>query len=334
MLKKYFQIILISIILFISCYGVTPAYASTPFIDVPTSHWAYVYIDWMSNIGVTKGCKVDPPKYCPDAPVSRAEMAVFIIRSFFGASYEPPTVSSTSFYDTASHWAAGWIEQFATLGITTGCGGGNYCPDAPVSRAEMAVFLLRSRYGKDKEYFPDPLVGDTGFSDVPNSHWASAWIKQLADEGITTGCQTDPPKYCPSAPVTRAQMAVFLERAIGYEWTFESFGDNINCEAFGENEIEICAAVSNSSPEPFSDVYVYARLLTNSGHPFPTNSKKIASSYWHFKEGTEICDMGFIDAGGFSFCKLNIGNSTIDYTVNIDVTIYGYTVTTSFTPSY
>jgi hypothetical protein len=46
---------------------------------------------------------------------------------------------------------------------------------------------------------------------VPNTHWAAAWIKQLAAEGITTGCGGG--NYCPYNPVTRAQMAVFLVRA-------------------------------------------------------------------------------------------------------------------------
>jgi hypothetical protein len=42
------------------------------------------------------------------------------------------------------YWAAAWIEALASEGITAGCGGGNYCPDAPVSRAQMAVFLDRT----------------------------------------------------------------------------------------------------------------------------------------------------------------------------------------------
>jgi hypothetical protein len=37
-----------------------------------------------------------------------------------------------------------WIDQFAAQGITTGCGGGNYCPENNVTRAEMAVFIDRA----------------------------------------------------------------------------------------------------------------------------------------------------------------------------------------------
>jgi len=35
-----------------------------------------------------------------------------------------------------------FIEDFANKGITGGCGGGNYCPNEPVTRAQMAVFLV------------------------------------------------------------------------------------------------------------------------------------------------------------------------------------------------
>jgi hypothetical protein len=41
-----------------------------------------------------------------------------------------------------THWAAKWIEALAAEGITGGCGSGNYCPEAVVTRAQMAVFLV------------------------------------------------------------------------------------------------------------------------------------------------------------------------------------------------
>jgi hypothetical protein len=37
-----------------------------------------------------------------------------------------------------------WIEELVRRGITSGCGGGNYCPSASVTRAQMAVFLVRT----------------------------------------------------------------------------------------------------------------------------------------------------------------------------------------------
>jgi hypothetical protein len=73
----------------------------------------------------------------------------------------------------------------------------------------MAIFLLRGIHGA--AYTPPNVAGNTGFDDVPPDHWAAAWIKQLAAEGITSGCGSS--NYCPDFAVTRDQMAVFLLRA-------------------------------------------------------------------------------------------------------------------------
>ena len=41
-------------------------------------------------------------------------------------------------------WMEPWVDEFYREGITTGCGGGNYCPENNVTRAEMAVFIGRA----------------------------------------------------------------------------------------------------------------------------------------------------------------------------------------------
>ncbi|MBI4771239.1 MAG: S-layer homology domain-containing protein, partial [Chloroflexi bacterium] len=87
-----------------------------------------------------------------------------------------------------NYWAWRWVETLSASGITGGCfsGGQLYCPDDPVNRAQMAVFLERGMHGA--AYTPPPVGENTGFADVPVDHWAAAWIKQLAAEGITGGC--------------------------------------------------------------------------------------------------------------------------------------------------
>ncbi len=99
------------------------------------------------------------------------------------------------------------VEALVRDGITSGCGQGNYCLSSQITRAQMAVFLLRAEHGKD--YFPPAAVGI--FTDViPGTTFAADWVEQLYTEHITGGCSTSPLKFCPDAPVTRAQMAVFL----------------------------------------------------------------------------------------------------------------------------
>jgi len=178
------------------------------FADVPFSHWAHDWIERLYNAKITGGCGTNPLMYCPGTSVTRAQMAVFLLKGIHGSSYTPPAVgASTGFNDVpTSYWAASWIKQLAAEKITGGCGAGNYCPDYPVTRDQMAVFLLKAKY--TSAYTPPPVGSSTGFTDVPTDYWSAAWIKQLAAEAITGGCGTG--IYCPTSPVTRDQMAVFL----------------------------------------------------------------------------------------------------------------------------
>jgi hypothetical protein len=176
------------------------------FTDAGVDHWAYDFIQALGASGITGGCTAT--EYCPDDDVTRAAMAIFLERGMRGSDFVPPPATGTVFSDVPlSHWAAAWIEQLAADQITGGCDANKYCPEESVTRAQMAIFLLRAEHGKD--YGP-PLPTGTVFDDVPLTHWAVAWIEQLAKEGVTGGCDTS--NYCPAQPVTRAQMAVFLTR--------------------------------------------------------------------------------------------------------------------------
>jgi uncharacterized repeat protein (TIGR02543 family) len=186
------------------------------FVDVPTNHWAWMYVESLFNAGVTSGCRTEPAYYCPTYSVTRAQMAVFLLRAKHGPTYNPPTATGTAFTDVPkTYWAAAWIEQLSREGVTGGCGGGKYCPDTIVTREQMAVFLLRARHGAS--YAPPAATGM--FTDVPKTYWAAAWIEQLAREGITGGCGGG--KYCPGSVVNRAQMSVFLIKAFDMPMLWE-----------------------------------------------------------------------------------------------------------------
>lgn len=185
----------------------------TSFEDVPSTYWAWGYIEGIYAARITSGCSTTPLLYCPLSTVTRDQMAVFLLRGKHGPTYVPPPVgASTGFIDVpTTHWAAAWIKQLAAEGITGGCSAGYYCPGNAVTRDQMAVFLLRAKHGSG--YAPPPPIGK--FFDVPTSYWAAAWIEQLATEGITSGCTASPPNYCPLTAVSRDQMAVFLSRTFG-----------------------------------------------------------------------------------------------------------------------
>jgi streptogramin lyase len=178
------------------------------FPDVPTSNQFYAFIENLFHNGITGGCAGG--NYCPTDSVTRAQMAVFLMKSKLGAAETPPPATGTVFADIpASNPFAPWIEQLAGFQITGGCGTGNYCPGNPVTRAQMAVFLLKSEHGSS--YVPPACTGV--FPDVACPSQFADWIEQLAAEQITGGCGGG--NYCPSNPNTRGQMAVFLVKTFG-----------------------------------------------------------------------------------------------------------------------
>jgi hypothetical protein len=123
-------------------YGPPPG-TGNRFGDVPATHAFVSWIEQLAAEGITGGCGT--ASYCPENPVTRGQMAVFLLRSKYGSAYVPPPGTGSRFADVpASHPFVGWIEQLATEGITGGCGSGNFCPDLPVTRDQMAVFLVRA----------------------------------------------------------------------------------------------------------------------------------------------------------------------------------------------
>lgn len=126
-----------------STYPVPPA--TGIFADVPAASPFAPWIEDLYNRGITSGCGTSPLRYCPSDAITRAQMAVFLLRTDEGSSYQPPPATGTMFADVpASHIFAAWIEELARRGITSGCGGGNYCPNAPARRDQMATFLTRT----------------------------------------------------------------------------------------------------------------------------------------------------------------------------------------------
>jgi hypothetical protein len=183
------------------------------FADVSPTGSFYRSIETIVHDGITAGCNTKrPPWFCPKAFVTRAQMAVFLLRSKEGGSYTPPPVGTPTFADVpASSPYAPWIEELADRGVTAGCASNprRYCPGDPLTREQMAIFLLRTLLGGG--YTPPPVTTPT-FADVPASSPYAPWIEDLVDRSILSGCATSPRRFCPTAQVTREQMAILLTR--------------------------------------------------------------------------------------------------------------------------
>lgn len=154
-------------------------------------------IERLVELGVTRGCS--ETEYCPQDSITRGQMAAFVRRYL-----DLPVASAAPTYtDTDGHLFSDDIEAITTAGIGFGCSEFDYCPDAPLTREEMARFLVGT--------FDIPLpASPTGVFDDIDANPYAAYIEAIEAVGVTLGC-TDT-SYCPSNVVTREQMASFFVR--------------------------------------------------------------------------------------------------------------------------
>lgn len=208
-MRKRFSTIFVVIVLAMSVLTAAAAADTSP-IGTFTDDNGNVhegYIEALADAGVTFGC--NPPantEYCPTVPVTRQQMASFMVRAF---ALPATTVDYFTDDDGSVHEAD--INALFEAGVTKGCNpptNDHFCPTLEVSREQMAAFLTRA-----KGYVDDDPAVDR-FTDDNNSIFQPE-IEALAAAGVTLGC--NPPtndQFCPSEVVLRDQMASFLGRAI------------------------------------------------------------------------------------------------------------------------
>jgi len=177
------------------------------FLDVPQGDIFHGYVEKIFRNRITAG--VGNGNFGRNLPATRAQMAVFLLKAMLGPFFAPARATEAPFADVPlGSFAADWIAELKDRHITNGCDGGiNYCPNAPTTREQMAVMLLKAR-----GVTPTGCYGT--FLDVPCTSEYAPWIEEMYKEGITGGCGNDGGIlfFCPRDPSTRGQAAVFLTR--------------------------------------------------------------------------------------------------------------------------
>ena len=112
------------------------------------------------------------------------------------------------------HWALDYVQSIWAAGITSGCAQPplTYCPDNNVNRGEAAVMIERGMGNFAPTPSPSGMFADLPY---PGLEVYTPFIEEFYNDGITGGCTLNPLMYCPQNFVTRAQIAVFIERAVG-----------------------------------------------------------------------------------------------------------------------
>ena len=146
--------------------GAEPSQTETSrFADVDADDWRAAHIERFAELGVTSGCAAEPPRYCPNEFVSRAQMAAFLMRGF-----DLPSARSAGFADTGGHPMEDQIDALAAAGIAANCSAEplRYCPDQPVTRGQMVIFIARALGLEDEPEAPkdtttlEPIARITG----------------------------------------------------------------------------------------------------------------------------------------------------------------------------
>jgi len=171
------------------------------------------FIEAIVGAGITNGCDVNPARYCPSRNVLRSEMAAFLVRAM-GEEGSLPSYQGYFADVPPGLWYTPYVERLFELGITTGCRSGpaEYCPNEPVIRGQMTVFLLRA-IGEQNNL--PPYQGY--FKDVRLRHRYRGFIEGAYDLGITKGCAVNPLRFCSEDAVPRDQMASFVGRTFGLD---------------------------------------------------------------------------------------------------------------------
>ena len=180
---------------FVKVCGATAEWTSyAGFTDIAGSKYRDAIV-WAVERRMMRGCT--DTRFCPDSTVTRAQLARALTRAL-----ALPSTAADYFADDEGHRYEGEINRLRAAGLTTGCGGGKYCPNTGVRRGVMAGALARALRlpPAGRDYFRD----DDGTAHEDG-------INRVMAAGIMSGCGNG--NFCPGYRVKRGQAAAFLRNA-------------------------------------------------------------------------------------------------------------------------
>ena len=176
--------------------------------DIVSTDVHFPAMEALDAVGLFIHTECEDGSLCPDEPIQRWEMAVWLGRALYGTHYPQETPSRFHDLGSAMAWAAPYIDILVGEGIIEECRADplGFCPTDSLTRAEAASVFAR--------VLKLPKVGYVGFGDLEGIANADD-INSIAAAGITVGCSADPFLFCPSQVVTRGEVATLLARALG-----------------------------------------------------------------------------------------------------------------------
>ena len=231
--------------------------AAGPFEDVSGVHQAGV--DALDTLGLFDGTGCGDARFCPDLPIHRWVMAVWLVRALDGS--DPSAAATGRFTDVSpGEWWAPHVERLAEMDVTHGCGDGSeFCPTDAVTRGQMATFLVRA-------LGLDAAGSGPEFTDIAD-HPHRGSISILAAERVTSGCSVSPLRFCPNRPVTRGQMATFMARALNLIPRPQPVSPSVQRMAYevgtGDGNLQLWVADADGTNPTNSSIPVSLNVIVN-----------------------------------------------------------------------
>ena len=306
-----------------ACVG--PALDSAGFRDVAGySRETRDAVNCLAHYRITLG--MSSLLYAPRVEVTRRQMALFLIRAARPAGIYVPDPTDQGFMDIADlpRQSRDAINQLAEIGITDGKTARTYAPEGVVTRQQMAKFLARflelAQVGVGGVDIEDVSPDDELFEDIdnlPRSIYRA--ITELYELGVVQG--TSEPRFSPSQPVTRAQMALFITRALAHT-NARPAGITLqpgDSTVFAESSTEIVVSVRDRHQRPVVDGSVDLFHASASEDPFDNNGRceedEVTPEF-----GDEPCE---IDRG--DEITDSDGNLLYDLQIDYDLVLYAWT---------
>ena len=181
--------------------------------DVLPENIFYPNIGMLIANSIDSGCS--PSLFCPDQIATRADIAPLVIRTLFGDNF---SYTQTPYFTDVpvNHPQFRFIQKMRDLNITIGCSATAFCPQDPVTRGQMAAFLIRAKVGGAGA----PITGGSiesaypvspFFVDVPTSHPFFPFVQKIKQLGVTYGCTEA--QYCADGLTRRGEAAAFVTRS-------------------------------------------------------------------------------------------------------------------------
>ncbi len=274
--------------------------SNSRFSDIDAGDWKAKYIEEFAERGITSGCGDDENggrKFCPDNNVLRKHMAIFIVRAF-----DLPPAPDAGFEDVRSGTYFDSINRLAGVGITTGCGGTNFCPDQVITRAQAAIMLGRALEWRDGPLEPER---DTTSPTITVSYTAgnSPSLTASANEEVTDWAHIGPLNSADCANNffgrgTRPGSSVALDGGDNGKWYCFRAKDAANNWGFKSRRVSANAVDTTKPIISFAG----GRVISDVLHVTFTSNEPVKWSLQHSSNKPSSCS------------KMSFFNAATDYT--------------------